>query len=54
MYKVKFTTVYKKSYRLMKKCGLDLSLLDFIIFHDKSHKHRFIMKSTMQKCVLTS
>lgn len=28
---VKFTTAYKKSYRLMKKRGLDLSLLDDVI-----------------------
>ncbi len=28
MYQVKFTTTYKKSYKLMKKRGLDLSLLD--------------------------
>ena len=31
MYKVKFTTAYKKSYKLMKKRGLDLSLLDYIV-----------------------
>ncbi len=30
MYQVKFTTAYKKSYKLMKKRGLDLSLLDDI------------------------
>lgn len=28
MYKIKFTTAYKKSYKLMKKRGLNLSLLD--------------------------
>ena len=28
MYQVKFTTTYKKRYKLMKKRGLDLSLLD--------------------------
>lgn len=28
MYTVKFTAAYKKSYKLMKKRGLDLSLLD--------------------------
>ena len=28
MYRVKFTSAYKKSYKLMKKRGLDLSLLD--------------------------
>ena len=28
MYEVKFTAAYKKSYKLMKKRGLDLSLLD--------------------------
>jgi mRNA interferase YafQ len=31
MYKVKFTTAYRKSYKLMKKRGLDLSLLDHIV-----------------------
>lgn len=28
---VKFTTAYKKSYKLMKKRGLDLSLLDDVV-----------------------
>ena len=28
MYKIKFTSVYKKSYKLMKKRGMDLSLLN--------------------------
>ena len=28
MYQVKFTTAYKKSYKLMKKRGLDLTLLE--------------------------
>ena len=31
MYQVKFTTTYKKSYKLMKKRGLDLSKLDEVI-----------------------
>ena len=31
MYQVKFTTTYKKSYKLMKKRGLDLSLLDEVV-----------------------
>ena len=31
MYIVKFTTTYKKSYKLMKKRGLDLSLLDNVV-----------------------
>lgn len=31
MYQVKFTTTFKKSYRLMKKRGLDISLLDNVI-----------------------
>ena len=31
MYQVKFTTTFKKSYKLMKKRGLDLSLLDDVI-----------------------
>jgi len=31
MYTVKFTTAYKKSYKLMKKRGLDISLLDEVV-----------------------
>ena len=31
MYTVKFTTAYKKSYKLMKKRGLDLSLLNNVV-----------------------
>lgn len=31
MYTVKFTSAYKKSYKLMKKRGLDLSLLDDVV-----------------------
>ena len=31
MYTLKFTTAYKKSYKLMKKRGLDLSLLDEVV-----------------------
>lgn len=31
MYRVKFTTTYKKSYKLMKKRGLDLSALDEVV-----------------------
>ena len=31
MYQLKFTNAYKKSYRLMKKRGLDVSLLDYVI-----------------------
>ena len=31
MYKVKFTTAYKKSYKLMKKRGLDLTLLEEVV-----------------------
>ena len=31
MYEVRFTTAYKKSYELMKKRGLDLSLLDEVV-----------------------
>ena len=30
-YEVKFTTAYKKSYKLMKKCGLDLNALDKVV-----------------------
>ena len=31
MYIVKFTSSYKKNYRLMKKRGMDLSLLDNVV-----------------------
>ena len=31
MYTVKFTSSFKKSYKLMKKRGLDISLLDAVI-----------------------
>lgn len=31
MYEVRFTTTYKKSYKLMKKRGLDLFLLDEVV-----------------------
>ena len=31
MYTLKFTNAYKKSYKLMKKRGFDLSLLDEVI-----------------------
>ena len=31
MYQVKFTTTFKKSYKLMKKRGLDINLLDDVI-----------------------
>lgn len=31
MYQVKFTSAYKKSYKLMKKRGLDLSSLDEVV-----------------------
>ncbi len=31
MYHLKFTTAFKKSYKLMKKRGLDISLLDEIV-----------------------
>ena len=31
MYQVKFTATYKKSYKLMKKRGLDISALDEVV-----------------------
>ena len=31
MYRIKFTAAYKKSYKLMKKRGLDVSLLDDVV-----------------------
>ena len=31
MYTVKFTTAFKKSYKLMKRCGFNLSLLDDVV-----------------------
>lgn len=33
MYKIKFTSLYKKSYKRMAKRGIDLSLLDEVIDH---------------------
>ena len=31
MYQIKFTSAFKKSYKLMKKRGLDIALLDGVI-----------------------
>ena len=31
MYRVKYTGAFKRSYKLMKKRGLDLSLLDHVV-----------------------
>lgn len=31
MYQVKFTNAFKKSYKLMKKRGMDIDLLDSVI-----------------------
>lgn len=31
MYRVKFTAAFKKSYKLMKKRGLDITLLDEVV-----------------------
>lgn len=31
MYEVRFTSTYKKSYKLMRKRGLDLTLLDEVV-----------------------
>lgn len=31
MYEIRFTTTYKKSYKLMRKRGLDLTLLDEVV-----------------------
>ena len=31
MYQIKFTSAYKKSYKLMKKRGLDLTLLNNVV-----------------------
>ena len=42
---VKFTTAYKKSYRLMKKRGLDLSLLDDVI--NTLRQGKMLEKNTM-------
>lgn len=47
MYTVKFTTTYKKSYKLMKKRGLDIFLLDDVVdklcqgkqLEEKHHDH---------------
>ena len=47
MYTVKFTSAFKKGYKLMKKRGLDLSLLDEVVdklrqglpLEEKNHDH---------------
>lgn len=47
MYKVKFTSAFKKSYKLMKKRGLDMSALDDVVdtlrqgkpLDEKHHDH---------------
>ena len=47
MYTLKFTSAYKKSYKLMKKRGLDLTLLDEVVnklrlgipLEEKHHDH---------------
>ena len=47
MYHVKFTSAYKKNYKLMKRRGLDISLLDEVIdklrrgipLDEKYHNH---------------
>ncbi len=46
-YQLKFTTTYKKSYKLMKKRGLDIALLDDVVdrlrqgkqLDEKCHDH---------------
>ena len=48
MYKVKFTTAFKKSYKLMKKRGYDISILQSVIndlqqgkpLAEKYHNHK--------------
>ena len=39
MYTLKFTTAYKKSYKLMKKRGLDLTLLDNVVEELRQGNH---------------
>ena len=47
MYKIKFTSAYKKSYKLMKKRGMNLSLLNEVVdklrqgmpLEEKHHDH---------------
>ncbi len=47
MYQIKFTNAFKKSYKLMKKCGLDTDALDDVVdilrqgkkLNDKYHDH---------------
>lgn len=47
MYRIKFTSAYKRSYKLMKKRGLDISLLDDVVdklrqgipLEEKNHDH---------------
>ena len=39
MYQVKFTTAYKKAYKLMKKRGMDISLLDEVVDLQRQGRH---------------
>ncbi|MCC8059896.1 MAG: type II toxin-antitoxin system YafQ family toxin [Clostridiales bacterium] len=59
MYTVKFTTAYKKSYKLMKKRGMNISLLDEVIdklrqgkqLDEKHHDHELSGKfAGFRKC----
>ena len=50
MYKIKFTSAYKKSYKLMKKRGMNLSLLNDVVdrlrqglpLEERHHDHELI------------
>ena len=48
MYTVKFTAAYKKSYKLMKKRGLDLNLLDKVV--DELRQGNLLTKSIKTIC----
>lgn len=49
MYQIKFTTAYKKSYKLMKKRRLDLSLLDEVVDLLRQGKQLVFSKSNYFK-----
>lgn len=45
MLTIKFTAAYKKSYKLMKKRGLDISLLDHVV--DNLRKGKILEEKTV-------
>lgn len=45
MYQVKFTTAFKKSYKLMKKRNLDMTALDTVV--DLLHREKNLTQDIM-------